>query len=64
VPYVAGVYALACQVDPAITAERFWALAASTGRELQVEHEGKKRSVGSIIDPVSLIRSIEAAKKE
>jgi hypothetical protein len=62
VPYVAGVYALAVQVDPAITPERFWALAAKTGRELRVEHEGTRRSVGSIIDPVRLIRSIEAGE--
>jgi hypothetical protein len=29
VPYIAGVYALAVQVDPAITPERFWASRAN-----------------------------------
>jgi hypothetical protein len=64
VPYVAGVYALAAQADPGITPERFWALAARTGRPLEVEHEGARRSVGSIIDPVRLIHSLEARKGE
>jgi subtilisin family serine protease len=63
VPYIAGVYALAVQVDPAITPERFWALAAKTGRTIEVEREGQRRRLGPIIDPVALIRSIEAAKK-
>jgi hypothetical protein len=28
VPWIAGLYALACQIDPAITPERFWARSA------------------------------------
>jgi hypothetical protein len=59
-PYIAGVYALAVQVDPSITAERFWTLAVKTGRMIEVEREGKRRRFGPIIDPVALIRSIEA----
>jgi hypothetical protein len=59
-PYIAGVYALAAQVDPAMTPERFWALAARTGRTIEIERNGKKRRLGPIIDPVALIRSIEA----
>jgi hypothetical protein len=62
VPYIAGVYALAVQVNPAITPERFWALTARTGRALEVEREGKRHSVGFIIDPAKLIRSIRTAK--
>jgi hypothetical protein len=62
-PYTAGVYALAVQVDPDITPERFWALAAKTGRTIEVERDSKRRRLGPIIDPVALIRSIEAAKK-
>jgi hypothetical protein len=61
-PYTAGVYALAVQVDPSITPERFWALAAKTGRTIEIERNGKKRRLGPIIDPVALIRSIEAGK--
>ncbi|MHC4143930.1 MAG: family 16 glycoside hydrolase [Planctomycetota bacterium] len=62
-PYTAGVYALAVQVDPAITPERFWALAARTGRTIEIERNGKKRRLGPIIDPVRLIRSIEAGER-
>ncbi|MHC4519938.1 MAG: S8 family serine peptidase [Planctomycetota bacterium] len=59
VPYIAGVYALAVQVDPAITPEGFWALAARTGRTIELEHEGKRRSLGPIVDPVALISSLQ-----
>jgi subtilisin family serine protease len=60
-PYVAGVYALVVQVDPAITPERFWALAAKTGRIIELERNGKRRRLGPIIEPVRLIRSIQTA---
>ncbi|MHC4558052.1 MAG: S8 family serine peptidase, partial [Planctomycetota bacterium] len=56
-PYTAGVYALAVQVDPAITPERFWALATKTGRTIEAKREGKRRCLGPILDPVKLIRS-------
>ncbi|MBL7187325.1 MAG: S8/S53 family peptidase [Phycisphaerae bacterium] len=59
IPYIAGVYALAVQVDPAITPERFWDLAMKTGRTIELEHKGEKRSFGPIIDPVALISSLQ-----
>ena len=31
IPYIAGLYALACQVKPGITPEEFWAVALQTG---------------------------------
>jgi len=37
-PYIAGIYALAAQVDPDITPERFWNLALKTGRTIELEH--------------------------
>jgi outer membrane protein assembly factor BamE (lipoprotein component of BamABCDE complex) len=61
-PYIAGVYAMAVQVNPDITPEGFWALAVKTGRTVEVERNGKKRRLGPIIDPVRLIRSIEAGE--
>jgi hypothetical protein len=57
-PYIAGVYALAVQVDPAITPERFWALAIKTGRTIELERKGQKRRLGPIIDPVALISTL------
>ena len=59
VPYIAGVYALAVQVDPDMTPERFWALAARTGRTIELEREGKRRPLAPIIDPVALIISLQ-----
>lgn len=59
IPYAAGVYALAAQVDPEITPERFWSLAMKTGRMIEVEHDGKKLPLGRIIDPVALIKALQ-----
>jgi hypothetical protein len=59
VPYIAGAYALAVQVDAAITPERFWTLAARTGRTIELERNGKTRALGPIIDPVALISALQ-----
>lgn len=55
VPYVAGIYALACQVKPDITPELFWETAADTGVML---YDGKT-PVGKIIDPAALIERLQ-----
>lgn len=62
VPYIAGVYALAVQVDPAITPERFWRLAVRTGRTIEVKRSGVTKRLGAILDPVRLIRAIQAGE--
>jgi hypothetical protein len=36
IPYIAGLYALACQVKPAITLEIFWAKAIETGDSVEI----------------------------
>ena len=58
-PYVAGLYALAAQVDPAITPERFWSTALQTGRTVQLEHEGNRFSLGVIVDPSALVAELQ-----
>jgi hypothetical protein len=58
IPYIAGVYVLACQADPEITPDRFWQTAMKTGRTVSIQHEGKTYSLGPIIDPVALIDAI------
>ncbi len=50
IPYIAGVYALACQADPSITPERFWNTALTTGRTIKVEHGGKAYDLGPILN--------------
>jgi subtilisin family serine protease len=60
VPYVAGLYALVCQVRPDITPESFWELAVKTGRTTRVSRDGHAYEFGVIADPRALI---EAALK-
>lgn len=50
IPYIAGVYALACQADPSITPERFWNTALATGRTIKVERGGKAYDLGPILN--------------
>ena len=58
-PYIAGLYALAAQVDPSITPDRFWELALKTGRTVRIERGGKPYSLGPIADPVALIAALK-----
>lgn len=58
IPYIAGVYALAVQVDPSITPEQFWALALKTSRSITLQHDGKTYELQHIIDPVALITEV------
>jgi hypothetical protein len=58
VPYIAGAYALAAQVDPKITPERFWALAMKTGRTVAVKDGERSISLGPILDPARLIEAL------
>jgi hypothetical protein len=60
IPYIAGMYALAVQVDPAITPEQFWSLAMQTGRTIELDHNGETIALGPIIDPVALIRALQS----
>lgn len=60
IPYVAGVYALAAQVDPAITPKQFWSLALETGQTIKVNLEGQAVPLGPIIDPVALIDAVQS----
>jgi hypothetical protein len=58
IPYIAGTYALAAQVDPKITPERFWALALKTGRTIETKDGEKTISLGPILDPAQLIAAL------
>jgi hypothetical protein len=59
IPYLAGMYALAAQVKPEITAEEFWGTALNTGRTVRIQHEGKEYDLGVILDPQALIEAIK-----
>jgi subtilisin family serine protease len=60
IPYIAGLYALACQVNPEITPERFWSLAMETRRTIELKHDGETIPLGPIVDPVALIGALKA----
>jgi hypothetical protein len=58
IPYIAGAYALAAQVEPKITPERFWALAMKTGRTVETKDGERTVSLGPILDPARLIEAL------
>jgi hypothetical protein len=60
IPYLAGMYALAAQVNPEITPEEFWNAALNTGRTIQIQHDGREYKFGVILDPQALIEGIKS----
>ncbi len=58
IPYIAGVYALAAQVEPKITPDRFWALALRTGRIIDLHRGGKAYKLGPILNPAGLVAAL------
>lgn len=58
-PYIAGLYALACQVKPSLTPELFWKTALATGDTIQITHENKNYKLGIIVNPLKLIEKLQ-----
>ena len=58
-PWIAGLYALCCQVKPDITPEQFWAEAMRTGRTIHLQQNSERLDFGTIADPVALVASLE-----
>lgn len=61
VPYVAGLYALACQVKPDMTPEIFWEEAFNTSDTVSIDNNSKE-TLGKIVNPARLIEKIEKIK--
>jgi hypothetical protein len=59
VPWIAGLYALACQVRPNVTPEVFWREALATGRTIRLERNGQAVDFGTIADPWALITRLQ-----
>lgn len=59
-PYVAGLYALACQVKPEVTFEEFLAAARSTARPVSVWKDGVEYPYGKAVDPAALLEALGA----
>ncbi len=60
IPYISGLYALACEVNPDITPDIFWDLALSTGDTLDgIEQDNKYEGKNmKIVNPKKLISTI------
>jgi hypothetical protein len=63
VPWIAGLYALLCQVRPEITPEQFWAEALKTGETIQLHRGDTDVTFGTIANPGALIESLQRDKQ-
>lgn len=59
VPYIAGLYALACQVKPDITPDIFWSKVLGTGDTIKIPNNGKEYDLKRIVNPARLMEAIE-----
>lgn len=58
IPYIAGLYALACQVRPDVTPELFWKTALETGDRVTVQRAGKAYRLEALVAPPRLIEAL------
>lgn len=61
-PYLAGVYALACQVYPKITPEIFWKMALETGDSITFTKNNKEITMEKVVNPLRLIEKLMELK--
>ena len=60
IPYIAGVYALACQVDPEITYYEFWEVALETGVSINLKNDfGQEYELKKIINPAGIMDKLK-----
>ena len=59
-PYVAGLYALACQVKPTVTFAEFVEAARQTAHPVSMMHEGRAYPYGNVADPAALLTRLGA----
>jgi len=59
VPWIAGLYALACEAKPDLTPQEFWATALKTGRTVKVSLDKETAELGTIADPLALIQALK-----
>jgi len=58
VPWVAGLYALACQVNPQVTPEIFWETARKTAVITKIQRDGKAVEFGPVVNPRGLLEAL------
>lgn len=59
IPYIGGLYALACQVNPSITPEIFWEKALETGDIITLDRNGISFTLKKIVNPMALMEAIK-----
>jgi hypothetical protein len=57
-PYIAGLYAMACQVKPDVTPEVFWKAALATGDTVTLSSDGRTYNFGKIVNPTRLMEAL------
>ena len=57
-PYIAGLYAMACQVKPDVTPEVFWKAALATGDTVPLSWQGQTYKFGKIVNPAKLMEAL------
>ncbi len=57
-PYMAGLYALGCQVDPQLTPEKFWQKAVETGDAIKFDKDSQQYEIKKIVNPTRLIEGL------
>jgi hypothetical protein len=63
VPYVAGLFALACQARPDLTPELFWEAAEATGDFSDIVKDGKEYRLAMIVSPARLIEYLRTGQR-
>lgn len=65
IPYISGLYALACEVDPNITPEIFWEIALSSADNLILNGEYPRNTEENkrLVKPIELISIITEKKR-
>ncbi|MFI5457579.1 MAG: S8 family serine peptidase [Isosphaerales bacterium] len=58
VPWVAGLYALACHVNPQVTPEIFWETARKTSVITKIQRDGKAVEFGPVVNPRGLLEAL------
>lgn len=64
IPYIAGLYALACQVKSDVTPEEFWEVALTTGDSVELEKDGKIKTLSTIVNPIKLVEKLQERNKK
>jgi hypothetical protein len=59
IPYISGLYALSCQVNPDITPEIFFKEAISTGSIIDIEKDSHQYKLGTVVNAEKLIKKLQ-----